>query len=67
MSSSDSEFEGIWQRALNEPSLGTLTPNLIAKWASEKGLTDPVAIARDVGAFYPIPSIVLEVGGRNAL
>lgn len=68
MSSSDleSKFKGIWRRALNEPSLGGLTPELIAEWASDKGLADPVAIACDVGAFHPTPSIVLEVGGRKA-
>ena len=62
----DSKFKGIWWRALNEPSLGALTPELVAKWASDKGLADPVAIACDVGAFHPTPSIVLEVGGRKA-
>jgi hypothetical protein len=36
------------------------------KWASDKGLADPVAIACDVGAFHPTPSIVLEVGDRKA-
>ena len=68
MSSSDleSKFKGIWLRALNEPSLGSLTPELIAEWASDKGLADPVVIARDVGAFHPTPSFVLEVGGRKA-
>jgi hypothetical protein len=66
LSDIDSKFEGIWRRALNEPSLGALTPELIAKWASDKGLADPIAIARDVGRFHPTPSIVLEVGGRKA-
>jgi hypothetical protein len=68
MSSPDLEsiFKGIWWRALNEPSLECLTPELIAKWANDKGLADPPAIARDVGAFHPTPSIVLEVGGRKA-
>ena len=68
MSSSDldSKLEGIWRRAQNEPSLEILTPELIAKWASDKGLADPVAIARDVGVFNPTPSIVLEIGGRKA-
>jgi hypothetical protein len=68
MSSSDLEsiFKGIWWRALNEPSLEGLTPELITEWANDKGLVDPVAIARDVGAFHPTPSIVLEVGGRKA-
>ena len=68
MSSSDLEsiFKGIWWRALNEPSLEGLTPELITEWANDKGLVDPVAVARDVGAFHPTPSIVLEVGGRKA-
>ena len=68
MSSSDldSKFEGIWRRALNEPSLGAITPELIVKWASDKGLVDPAAIACDVGAFHPTSSIVMEVGGRKA-
>jgi hypothetical protein len=68
MSSPDLEsiFKGTWRRALNEPSLEGLTPELIAGWASEKGLADPIAIARDIGAFHPTPSIVLEVGGQKA-
>jgi hypothetical protein len=68
MSSSDLEsiFKGIWCRALNRPSLEGLTPELIAEWANDKGLVDPVAIVRDVGAFHPTPSIVLEVSGRKA-
>jgi hypothetical protein len=68
VSSSDLEsiFKGIWRRALNEPSLKDLTPELVAKWANDKGLADPSAIARDVGAFHPMPSIVLEAGDRKA-
>lgn len=68
MSSSDLEsiFKGIWRRAQNEPSLETVSPELIAEWATDKQLTNPVAIARDVGAFHPTPGIVLEVGGRKA-
>ncbi|WP_445217596.1 hypothetical protein ACKWRH_37220 [Bradyrhizobium sp. Pa8] len=59
-------FKGIWWRAQNEPSLEGLTPELIAGWARDKGLADPVATARDVGAFNPTPGIVLEVGGQKA-
>lgn len=68
MSSSDLEntFKGIWRRARNEPSVEALTPELIAKWASDKGLADPIVTARDVRAFHPTPSIVLEIGGRKA-
>lgn len=68
MSSSDldSKFKGIWLRALNEPSLENLTPELIVGWAASKGLANPVAIARGVGPFHPMPSIVLEVDGGKA-
>jgi hypothetical protein len=68
MSSSgpDRKFKGIWLRALNEPSLEQLTPELIASWASDKGLSNPVASVRDVGPFHPTPSVVLEVDGRKA-
>jgi beta-mannanase len=34
----DSKFKGIWLRALNEPSLENLTPELIVEWAVSKGL-----------------------------
>jgi hypothetical protein len=62
----DSKFKGIWLRALNEPSLENLTPELIVEWAVSKGLANPVASARDVGPFHPTPSIVLEVDGGKA-
>src|ERR1700733_11882043 len=62
----DSKFKGIWLRALNEPSLENLTPELIGGWALSKGLANPVATARDVGPFHPTPSIVLEVDGGKA-
>jgi len=68
MSSSDidSKFKGIWLRALNELSLENLTPELIVGWAIDKGLANPVATARDVGPFHPMPSIVLEIDGGKA-
>ena len=68
MSSSDidSKFKGIWLRALNELSLENLTPELIVGWAIGKGLANPVATARDVGPFHPMPSIVLEIDGGKA-
>ncbi|MBB2201930.1 hypothetical protein [Gluconacetobacter tumulisoli] len=46
-------FKGIWQRALKEPSLQALTPDRIASWASEKGVADPITVARDVGMWVP--------------
>ena len=68
MSSSDleSKFKGIWLRALNQQPLESLTPDLITKWANDKGLAHSSVIARDVGAFHPNPSIVLEVDGQKA-
>jgi hypothetical protein len=68
MSSSDLErkFKGIWLRVLNQPSLGSLTTDLITEWASDKGLADSAVIVRDVGVFHPTPSIVLEVCGQKA-
>lgn len=60
------KFKGIWLRALNERSLAGFTPELIANWASDKGLVNPIVITRDVGFFHPTPSIVLEVGGERA-
>ena len=68
MSSPDLEnkFKGIWLRALNQPSLRSLTHDLIMVWARDKGLDGSVVIARDIGAFHPTPSIVLDVGGRKA-
>jgi hypothetical protein len=66
LSNLESTFKGVWRGALNEPSLEGLTPELIAKWAGNKGLADPVATGRDVGVFHPTPSIVLEVDGRKA-
>jgi hypothetical protein len=66
MSDLERKFKAIWWRAQNEPSLESLKPELIVEWATAKGLASPVAIARDVGVFNPIPSIVLEVSGQRA-
>jgi hypothetical protein len=66
LSDLDSKFKGIWQRAMNLPALANVTPELIVKWANEKGLTNPVASLRGVGPFQPTPSIVLQVDGGTA-
>lgn len=68
MVSSDLEkkFNGIWQRALQEPSLDSLTPELISRWALSKGIAGASVYLRDVGAFNPTPSIVLEADGGKA-
>jgi hypothetical protein len=62
----ENKFQGLWRRAQNEPSLSVITPELVANWASDAGLASPVATARDVGAFHPTPSIVLETCGQKA-
>jgi hypothetical protein len=55
-------FLAIWLRVLNQPSLDTLSPELISTWATARGLTGAVAEERDVGAFGKTKSIVLTVG-----
>lgn len=60
-STPEDKFKGIWLRALREPSLNALTPELIKKWALEKGFINPVAELADVGTFNPTPCIVLTV------
>jgi hypothetical protein len=51
---------------MNLPALGNVTPELVVKWANEKGLTNPVASLLGVGPFQPTPSIVLQVHGGKA-
>ena len=59
-------FQGIWCRAQKEASLQTLTPDRIADWAREKGVTDPITMVHDVGIFRRTPGIVLDIGGQKA-
>ncbi|MDD2722350.1 MAG: hypothetical protein PHH47_13690 [Gallionella sp.] len=62
----EKKFIVIWQRANSEPSLNSLTPEHIVKWASDQQLINPVAKLVDVGAFHPTPCIVLTVEGDTA-
>jgi hypothetical protein len=62
LSKADEHFLAIWHRALNQPSLDTLTPELVSTWAATRGLAGVVAEERDVGAFAKTKSIVLTVG-----
>jgi hypothetical protein len=62
----EDKFKGIWRRALNLPTLESLTAELVLIWSREKGLDNPVAVAQSVGAFHPTPSIVLTVEGGRA-
>lgn len=61
----ESRFQGIWRRCENTSANG-ITPELIEKWAADKGLSNISASARSVGAFTPTPSIVLDANGRKA-
>lgn len=61
-----SHFQAIWRRALNAPSLCTLTPELIRLWAEERGLDITRVEERDVGIFAKIPAIVLTSGDIKA-
>lgn len=62
----DTEFRGLWLRALNQPSLATLTPELVESWARGRGLDVQKAEERDVGAFSSVPCIVLTLPNAKA-
>lgn len=54
-------FLALWRRALNQPSLDTLTPALVEGWTAERGLQVEHAQERDVGAFNPLKCIVVKL------
>lgn len=60
------KFNGLWYRALKLPRLSDLTAETIAAWASAAGLDVQAVSERKVGAFRPIPAVVLTVGGKTA-
>ena len=62
----DEHFRAIWRRALNEPSLETLTPHLIQSWATARGLRVASVEEREVGIFGATKSIVLTAGNFRA-
>ena len=62
----EDHFRGLWNRARNCPSLVNLSPELIQKWASERGLTVDHLEERDIGTFVTTKSIVLTVNGQQA-
>lgn len=66
MSDFDRYFQAIWHRACNAPSLGTLTPELIQLWATERGLDVTYVEEREVGIFAKTPAIVLAIGNVKA-
>ena len=62
----DEHFRAIWRRALNEPSLETLTPHPIQSWATARGLRVASVEEREVGIFGATKSIVLTAGNFRA-
>ena len=60
------KFKGLWCRALELSSLSGLNAETIALWAKDAGLEVQEAVEKPVGAFRPIPAVVLTVGGRTA-
>ena len=66
MSDFDRHFQAVWHRACSAPSLGTLTPELIQLWATERGLDVTSVEEREVGIFARTPAVVLAVGDVKA-
>lgn len=62
----EDHFRGLWNRARKLPSLDSLSPELIRKWATERGLTVEHVAERDIGTFVTTKSIVLTVDGQQA-
>lgn len=62
----DKKFAGLWWRARKLPSLSDLDVATIKSWAIEAGLDVQEVVERTVGAFRPVPAIVLTVGDRTA-
>lgn len=61
-----SHFLALWQRALNEPTLDSLTPEKVGSWAAERALSIESVEERDVGLFGRTRGIVLSVRGGRA-
>lgn len=66
MSDFDRHFQAVWHRACNASSLGTLTPELIQLWATERGLDVTSVEEHEVGIFARTPAVVLAVGDVKA-
>lgn len=62
----DKHFLAIWHRALNLPSLNSLTAALIKSWALELNLNVLNVEERDVGVFGKTKSIVLTTSEKRA-
>lgn len=60
------KFAGLWWRARKLPSLSNLNAKTIELWANEASLDVQEVVERKVGAFRPVPAVVLTVDGRTA-
>lgn len=60
------KFKGLWCRALKLSHLSALNAETIALWAKDAGLDVHEVVEKPVGAFRPIPAVVLTVGGKTA-
>lgn len=58
-------FCGLWSRSQKD-GIANISATLIATWAETRGLKVTDVQERKVGAFRPIPAIVLNVEGRKA-
>lgn len=62
----ETQFLGLWRRALSLPTLSDLDALTVASWAVQRGLVVHEVIERDVGAFQTTRAIVLTVEGGVA-
>ena len=60
------QFLAIWRRALNLPSLESLTTELIYFWAKEKKLLIDSLEEKEIGSFTKIKCIILTSNGFKA-
>ncbi|MDN7800039.1 hypothetical protein [Burkholderia vietnamiensis] len=60
------KFKGLWYRALKLSNLSDLNAEMVAVWAKDIGLEVQDVVEKPVGAFSPIPAVVLTVGGVTA-
>jgi hypothetical protein len=59
-------FLALWRRALNQPDLSGVAPELIKSWAVERGLSVERVEESNVGCFESTYSIILTVQGGRA-
>ncbi|EKS9884135.1 hypothetical protein BTK96_001042 [Burkholderia pyrrocinia] len=60
------KFNGLWYRARQLPNSSDLNAETITAWAKAAGLDVQEVVEKRVGAFRPIPAVVLTVAGGTA-